>query len=461
MVKNDYGQNLTYQCDSCSRPYPKWQGKCDGCNEWNTVTEKIIYSNDLGSKNEWIKYDEFSSDLIHLDSDFNDTNSIRFDIKWNEIERAIGGHFVAGSSVLLAGMPGVGKSTLLMQLSSKFSMHGKVIYVCGEESISQVKDKFQRFDIKEKDIALSDSVNINNIVENLNKFNPKCLILDSVQTVYDPETQGNPGSINQILNSIKKLIFHCKKLDILFLMSGHVTKTGDVAGPKLLEHMVDVVLQLEYFTNRNERILRSYKNRFGSTSDIGLFDMTTNGFIDVQDPSSIMIEDYNSEVSGSILIPIPSGQRLVFYELQALIAKSYNNYPKKLSEGYDTNRLSILISVLNKICKIPLGNHDVIINVMKGQSIKNVYADFGVCLGILSSLYSTGFMNNVFAIGEVALTGEIRNPPDLEKILKEGKRLGIQKAFIGKIAKNSSYIKDIDLDIVTLDNISEIGQIFK
>ena len=221
MVKNDYGQNLTYQCDSCSRPYPKWQGKCDGCNEWNTITEKIIYSNDLGSKNEWIKYDEFSSDLIHLDSDFNDTNSIRLDIKWNEIERAIGGHFVAGSSVLLAGMPGVGKSTLLMQLSSKFSMYGKVIYVCGEESISQVKDKFQRFNIKEKDIALSDSVNINNIVENLNKFNPKCLILDSVQTVYDPETQGNPGSINQILNSIKKLIFHCKKLDILFLMSGH------------------------------------------------------------------------------------------------------------------------------------------------------------------------------------------------------------------------------------------------
>ena len=324
MVKNDYGQNLAYQCDSCSRRYPKWQGKCDGCNEWNTIVEKMVYSNDLGSKNDWIKYDDFSSDLIHLDSEDYDYDSIRFDIKWSEIKRAIGGDFVAGSSVLLAGMPGVGKSTLLMQLSSKFSAYGKVIYVCGEESISQVKDKFQRFNIKDKDIALSDSVNINNIIDNLNKYNPKSLILDSVQTVYDPETQGNPGSINQILNSIKKLIFHCKKLNILFLMSGHVTKTGDVAGPKILEHMVDVVLQLEYFTNRNERILRSYKNRFGSTSDIGLLDMTTNGFIDVQDPSSIMIEDYNSEVSGSILIPIPSGQRLVFYELQALIAKSYN-----------------------------------------------------------------------------------------------------------------------------------------
>lgn len=461
MVKNDYGQNLTYQCDSCSRRHPKWQGKCDGCNEWNTIVEKKIYSNDLGSKNDWVKYDDFSLDLIHLDSEDYDFDSIRFDIKWSEIKRAIGGDFVAGSSVLLAGMPGVGKSTLLMQLSSKFSAYGKVIYACGEESISQVKDKFQRFNIKDKDIALSDSVNINNIIDNLNKYNPKSLILDSVQTVYDPETQGNPGSINQILNSIKKLIFHCKKLNILFLMSGHVTKTGDVAGPKILEHMVDVVLQLEYLTNRNERILRSYKNRFGSTSDIGLLDMTTNGFIDVQDPSSIMIEDYNSEVSGSILIPIPSGQRLVFYELQALIAKSYNNYPKKLSEGYDTNRLSILISILNKICKIPLEDHDVIINVMKGQSIKSVYADFGLCLGMLSSLYNIGFTNNTLAVGEVALTGEIRNPPDLEKILKEGKRLGIQKAFIGKMTKSENYINDIDLDIVSLNKISEIGQIFK
>ena len=202
MAKNDYGQNLTYQCDSCSRRYPKWQGKCDGCNEWNTIVEKMVYSNDLGSKNDWIKYDDFSLDLIHLDSEDYDFDSIRFDIKWSEIKRAIGGDFVAGSSVLLAGMPGVGKSTLLMQLSSKFSAYGKVIYVCGEESISQDKDKFQRFNIKDKDIALSDSVNINNIIDNLNKYNPRCLILDSVQTVYDPETQGNPGSINQILNSI-------------------------------------------------------------------------------------------------------------------------------------------------------------------------------------------------------------------------------------------------------------------
>ena len=461
MVKNDYGQNLIFQCDSCSRQYPKWQGKCDGCNEWNTIVEKTIFSNNLGLNNDWIKYDEFSSDLIHLNEEANNFDTVRFDVKWNEIERAIGGKFVAGAAVLLAGMPGVGKPTLLIQLSSQLSTYGKVIYICGEESVSQVKDKFQRFNIKEKDIFLSDSININHIIENLNKYKPTCLILDSVQTVYDPETQGNPGSINQILNSIKKLIFHCKKLNILFLMSGHVTKTGDVAGPKILEHMVDVVLQLEYLTNRNERILRSYKNRFGSTSDIGLLDMTSTGFVDVQDPSSIMIEDYNSEISGSILIPIPSGQRLVFYELQALIAKSYNNYPKKLSEGYDTNRMSILISILNKICKISLQNHDVIINVMKGQSIKNVYADFGVCLGILSSLYSVGFMNNTLAVGEIALTGEIRNPPDLEKILKEGKRLGIKKAFIGKTNKTSGYINDIDLDIVTLNNISEIGQIFK
>ena len=154
MAKNDYGQNLTYQCDSCSRQYPKWQGKCDGCNEWNTIVEKMVYSNDLESKNDWIKYDDFSLDLIHLDAESDDSDSIRFDIKWSEIERAIGGDFVAGSSVLLAGMPGVGKSTLLMQLSSKFSTYGKVIYICGEESISQIKDKFLRFNIKDNDIAL-------------------------------------------------------------------------------------------------------------------------------------------------------------------------------------------------------------------------------------------------------------------------------------------------------------------
>ena len=168
MVKNDYGQNLIFQCDSCSRQYPKWQGKCDGCNEWNTIVEKTIFSNNLGLNNDWIKYDEFSSDLIHLNEEANNFDTVRFDVKWNEIERAIGGKFVAGAAVLLAGMPGVGKSTLLIQLSSQLSTYGKVIYICGEESVSQVKDKFQRFNIKEKDIFLSDSININHIIENGN-----------------------------------------------------------------------------------------------------------------------------------------------------------------------------------------------------------------------------------------------------------------------------------------------------
>ena len=446
--------NLNFQCSDCGKQYPKWQGQCFACNEWDTIVENIPDNKtflDIGGSeiNESSLIDLSAVSSSEADKDI-------YKIEWPELNRALGGDFISGAVVLIAGMPGVGKSTLLMQLSSKLSMHGEVVYLCGEESIKQVTKKFERLSISNANIKLYDGMNLNEIVELLSDLKPKSILVDSIQSVYDPDTQGAPGSINQIINSTKKLILLCKKLNILCLISGHVTKTGDVAGPRVLEHMVDVVLQLDYLNNRQERILTPIKNRFGPTFDIGLFSMNSNGFVDITDPSSLMIDEYNPSGVGSILVPIPNGQRLFFYEIQSLVAKTYSNYPKKIAEGIDNNRLLILTSVLNKIAKISVENHDVIVNVMKGQSIKNVTSDFGICLSILSSLYNSGFEKNTMAVGEIALTGEIRNPPNLERILNEGVRLGIKKAFIGRV-NDLSTISVNNIELVTFNNISSVS----
>lgn len=454
MVKKNSNSNLNFQCSECEKQYPKWQGQCNTCNQWDTINERE-HKSDNYLNSEYLNFED--SELIQL-SEINDKDIDKdsYKIDWPELNRAIGGDFISGSIVLLAGMPGVGKSTLLMQLSSKLSEYGDVIYLCGEESIKQVTKKFGRLNIRNSKINLYEGMNLNDIIKMLIEMKPSSIFIDSIQSVYDPDTQGAPGSINQIINSTKKLILICKKLNILCLMSGHVTKTGDVAGPRILEHMVDVVLQLEYLNNRQERILSPIKNRFGPTFDIGLFTMNSEGFEDVTDPASLMIDEYNPSGVGSILVPVPSGQRLFFYEIQSLIAKSYSNYPKKIAEGIDNNRLLIITSVLNKIAKISVDNHDVIINVMKGQSIKNVSSDFGICLTILSSLYNIGFGENTMAIGEIALTGEIRNPPDIERILHEGVRLGMKKAYIGRLR---NPIKNLpkELELVSFNNINTVS----
>lgn len=451
---NSKDHSLNFQCSDCGKQYPKWQGQCFACNKWDTIIENISNKKtflDIGS----LEINETSLiDLSEVSS--SDIDKDTYKIEWPELNRALGGDFISGAIVLIAGMPGVGKSTLLMQLSAKLSKHGEVVYLCGEESIKQVTKKFERLSIGENSIKLYDGMNLNEIAQLLSDLKPKSIFVDSIQSVYDPDTQGAPGSINQIINSTKKLILICKKLNILCLMSGHVTKTGDVAGPRVLEHMVDVVLQLDYLNNRQERILTPIKNRFGPTFDIGLFSMNSKGFVDIIDPSSLMIDEYNPSGVGSILVPIPNGQRLFFYEIQSLVAKTYSNYPKKIAEGIDNNRLLILTSVLNKIAKISVENHDVIVNVMKGQSIKNVSSDFGICLSVLSSLYNLGFEKNTMAVGEIALTGEIRNPPNLERILKEGVRLGIKKAFIGRVNDPSS-ISTNNIELVTFNNINSVS----
>ena len=451
---NSKDHSLNFQCSDCGKQYPKWQGQCFACNKWDTIIENISNKKtflDMGG----LEINETSLiDLSEVSS--SDIDKDTYKIEWPELNRALGGDFISGAIVLIAGMPGVGKSTLLMQLSAKLSKHGEVVYLCGEESIKQVTKKFERLSIGETSIKLYDGMNLNEIAQLLSDLKPKSIFVDSIQSVYDPDTQGAPGSINQIINSTKKLILICKKLNILCLMSGHVTKTGDVAGPRVLEHMVDVVLQLDYLNNRQERILTPIKNRFGPTFDIGLFSMNSKGFVDIIDPSSLMIDEYNPSGVGSILVPIPNGQRLFFYEIQSLVAKTYSNYPKKIAEGIDNNRLLILTSVLNKIAKISVENHDVIVNVMKGQSIKNVSSDFGICLSVLSSLYNLGFEKNTMAVGEIALTGEIRNPPNLERILKEGVRLGIKKAFIGRVNDPSS-ISTNNIELVTFNNINSVS----
>ncbi len=444
MAKNQ----TVFVCSSCGYESPKWMGKCPGCNEWNTFyEEKIVKTN--GSKHEK-KVDANPLVLNELQGKEVLRNSTGF----AELDRVLGGGIVNGSLVLLGGEPGIGKSTLILQICDRIKGEGKVLYVSGEESAEQIKIRADRLGIKNNDILFLGETDINLIQEVILKTNPKLVIIDSIQTMYSDEITSAPGSVSQVREITSKIMRICKENAITTIIIGHVTKDGNIAGPRVLEHMVDTVLYLEGERYFSYRILRGVKNRFGSTNEIGMFEMQDKGMVEITNPSSILISEREENPAGSIVIATMEGTRPLLIEIQSLTSTSVFGLPRRTANGMDYNRLTLLVAVLEKKVGLSLGNQDVYINVVGGIKVNEPAIDLGVVLSTASSYKNIPIPKGTVAIGEVGLTGEIRSVNLIEKRIKEAEKLGFKTCIIPE--SNKKLLKeDYKLDIIGVKDIND------
>jgi DNA repair protein RadA/Sms len=439
--------NTIYSCQKCGAQSSKWNGRCLECGSWGTLKEEIVDKKD-GDKKMIGKIS--SAEIINLSTlAAGDQKRIKTNIE--EVDRVLGGGFVPGSLILLSGEPGIGKSTILAQIADKISgKENKTIYASGEESALQIKSRFERLRCDLQKIAFVQETNVEKIINVLKKEKPDLAIIDSIQTVYSSLVEGEAGSVSQIRASTISFLELAKQEDIIIILVGHITKDGQVAGPKTLEHIVDAVINLESQKNGDFRILRATKNRFGAVSEIGIFEMTGTGMKEVKDPSAVFIDPDRQETTGSVLSAVMEGSRPFFLEIQALVTRTVFGYPQRKTSGFDLNRLQVLAAVLTKRTKINLINQDVILNVAGGLKISDPSLDLAVCLAIASSLYSQVIKKDIIAIGEVGLGGEIRPVAKLKERLYEAEKIGYKKAIIPAVKEISSGI-----DVIKVKNLEE------
>lgn len=414
-------------CSECGNEAMKWLGKCPACNEWDTFYEEQKIEKTV-SKNRFSQGNT-NSEIIRL-KDAKKKEYTRVSSGLEEMDRVLGGGFVDGSLTLIGGEPGIGKSTLILQLCSLIGYEGKILYISGEESLEQIKLRADRLNIKNDNIYFLAETDMAVIEEKLENERPEFCIIDSIQTMFSSEITSAPGSVSQVREITAKIMQICKKKEITTIIVGHVTKDGNIAGPRVLEHMVDTVLYLEGERYFSYRILRTVKNRFGSTNEIGMFEMKNEGLVEVQNPSSILIGDREEDILGTIVAPSVEGTRPILIEIQALTTKTFFGMPRRSSNGIDYNKLNLLIAVIEKYTKIPLSSQDVYINIVGGIKINEPAVDLAVVLAIISSYKSIAIKNEVAVIGEVGLTGEIRNVSNIEKRIKEVEKLGFKKIII-------------------------------
>ena len=439
--------STVFVCSNCGNESSKWFGRCPACNEWNTCYEEKINLKSSGKS-----ASKKTATTVKLD-DVKKQDIVRTKTGFDELDRVLGGGLVKGSLTLLGGEPGIGKSTLILQICDKIKGEGQVLYVSGEESAQQIKIRADRLGIK-NDIVFLGETDIDVIEDAILKTNPKLVIIDSIQTMYSDEITSGPGSVSQVREITARIMKMCKQEEITTIIIGHVTKDGNIAGPRVLEHMVDTVLYLEGERYFAYRILRGVKNRFGSTNEIGMFEMNDIGMCEIDNPSSVLLSEKNENVAGSIVVASIEGTRPILVELQALTATSVFGMPRRTANGIDYNRLTLLIAVLEKRTGLPLGNQDVYLNIVGGIKINEPALDLGIILAVSSSFKNIPIPNDVIAIGEVGLTGEVRSVNQIEKRIKEAEKLGFKKCIIPE--SNKKLLKDTyKLDIIGVQNISE------
>jgi len=440
--------STVFVCSNCGNESSKWFGRCPACNEWNTCYEEKINLKSSGKS-----ASKKTATTVKLD-DVKKQDIVRTKTGFDELDRVLGGGLVKGSLTLLGGEPGIGKSTLILQICDKIKGEGQVLYVSGEESAQQIKIRADRLGIKNNDIVFLGETDIDAIEDAILKTNPKLVIIDSIQTMYSDEITSGPGSVSQVREITARIMKMCKQEEITTIIIGHVTKDGNIAGPRVLEHMVDTVLYLEGERYFAYRILRGVKNRFGSTNEIGMFEMNDIGMCEIDNPSSVLLSEKNENVAGSIVVASIEGTRPILVELQALTATSVFGMPRRTANGIDYNRLTLLIAVLEKRTGLPLGNQDVYLNIVGGIKINEPALDLGIILAVSSSFKNIPIPNDVIAIGEVGLTGEVRSVNQIEKRIKEAEKLGFKKCIIPE--SNKKLLKDTyKLDIIGVQNISE------
>ena len=403
-----------FVCSNCGYESAKWLGKCPACNEWNSFYEEKI-ANSSKNINGENKVKSIPKKLKEVEG----IEASRTSTGIGELDRVLGGGLVKGSLILVGGEPGIGKSTLILQLCDKVKGDGKVLYISGEESAEQVKIRADRLNINNDDLMFLGETNIDNIQESIISINPKLVIIDSIQTMYSEEITSAAGTVSQVREITARIMRMCKDNGITTIIIGHVTKDGNIAGPRVLEHMVDTVLYLEGERYFSYRILRSVKNRFGSTNEVGMFEMKNEGMVEITNPSSILISEKEGNPAGSVIVATMEGTRPLLIELQSLTTPSVYGIPKRTANGIDYNRLAVLIAVIEKRAGMPLGTQDVYLNVVSGIRIVEPAIDLGIVLACISCYKNVSIPQNIVVIGEVGLTGEVRAVNMIEKRIKE------------------------------------------
>jgi len=450
-------EKIVYICQSCGAEFPRWTGKCNYCEQWNTITEERVVPTSQNKRN--YDFDVKESKPLPI-TDIKEEEFERIKTSISEFDRIIGGGIVKGSVILIGGEPGIGKSTLLHQvLFNLASANSKCLYVTGEESRAQIKMRGDRLSALDKNLLIITETNVDIIIKTMKELKPDIVVIDSIQTVYKQEIPSSPGSVSQVRENAFYLSFLAKNLGITMFFVGHITKDGTVAGPKVLEHIVDTVLYFEGEAHHSFRILRAVKNRFGSTNEIGIFEMTGAGLKEVQNPSQMLLKERTEDSSGTIVVPSIEGSRPLLIEVQSLT--SYNGgfgAGRRTTSGVDHRRVGLLIAVLEKKLGLNLYDHDVYVNVAGGLSIDEPAIDLGIALSILSSFRNKPIDIGLVAAGEIGLTGEIRAVTQIEKRISEASRLGFKRAIISK-NNISESLNRFNIEILPVKNIQESVEI--
>lgn len=444
-------QKTVFVCSECGREYPKWAGKCSDCGAWNTLEEVVTDTSVKTSSVRTLKYSKLSE--ISYDED------VRYDTGSEELNRVLGGGLVKGSLVLLSGDPGIGKSTLLLQICSYLGKERQVLYVSGEESRRQIKLRAERLKVDSDNLSLIADTDCNAIIAAIHQNKPDIVIVDSIQTVQLDNISSTAGSLVQVRECTNAFMRLAKTEEIPIFIVGHVNKDGGIAGPKVLEHIVDTVLYFEGDKQLTYRILRAEKNRFGSTNEIGVFEMSENGLQEVQNPSAMLLSGRPANVSGISILCTMEGSRPILAEVQALVTKTSFASPRRVSNGFDYNRLCLILAVLEKRTGFMFGMFDIYINIIGGLRIDEPAADLAVAAALYSGLCDRPLPDDMFVLGEIGLGGEIRNTSHVSERIREGERMGFKACIVPKQA-----LQSLDKDKkyrINIMGVSNLQQVFK
>ncbi|MGB9770728.1 MAG: DNA repair protein RadA [Candidatus Kapaibacteriota bacterium] len=441
-------EKTIFECSNCGATFPRWVGRCPSCGEWNTLVEVTVQKS---SKNRTKNLANRQINIIPLD-EINVSQTIRIPTKILEVDRVLGGGFLPGSVVLIAGEPGIGKSTLVLQLID--SLQNECVYISGEESFEQIKLRAERLNLRNKNIHIACETNLDAVVSLIDNHSANFFVIDSIQTLYSDQYPSAPGSLFQVREVAINLVEVAKRSNKVIILIGHINKEGNIAGPKTLEHIVDCVLLLEGERNSNLRLLRALKNRFGSTFEIGLFEMGETGLVELAEPTKILVSHSSTDSSGIAFSAFVEGVRSLITEIQSLVSYASFNIPQRNVNGYDFKRLQMILAVLDKKMSLNFRHNDVYINITGGIFINDPAVDLAIASALFSSLNDIVIPSKIAILGEIGLTGEVRSINFVDKRLKELEKLGFTKIVLPRSTK-SQVPKGLGSELIFVDKIAD------
>lgn len=446
---------LTFCCQTCGTLYPKWTGQCTGCQEWNTIVEEATQA---ATPSRYQGYAGSESVITRM-ADVTLKDDVRLSSGSQELDRVLGGGIIMGSAILIGGDPGIGKSTILLQTVAQLSQQMKVMYVTGEESPQQITLRARRLGLPENHLWLLADTHVENILSHVKKESPRILVIDSIQTMHTSVLSSAPGSVGQVRESAMQLVSYAKQSGTALFIVGHVTKEGNIAGPRVLEHMVDTVLYFEGEQDNRHRIIRAVKNRFGAVNEIGIFAMTDKGLREINQPSAIFLSRGEQPAAGSIVTATKEGSRPLLVEVQALVDQSHSGNPRRLAVGLDTQRISMLLAILNRHSGISTHSLDVFANVVGGLQVSEPAADLPILFAILSSFRNRALPHDLLAFGEIGLAGELRPVAGGQERLKEAAKHGFKTAIV---PHTNVVKKNIDgMKVIPVQSLKEAVECFE